>query len=215
MEYIQLTSKEFVEKTFSKDAVPGGGGVAAMVGALGTALGGMVCNLTTGKKKYAQYEEDIQRLMKEAQKLQDQLLAMVDQDAKNFLPLSKAYGLPKETEEEKKHKEEVLQAALKEAIKVPIDIVKVSYEAIKLHEELVDKGSMLAISDVACGVLCLKSAMQCGWMNVVVNLKSISDAEYVKSVTDELLPLLCEGEKISDKTYNKVADILGAPKEEK
>ncbi len=74
------------------------------MGALGVALGGMVCNLTTGKKKYAEYEEDIQRIMKDAEGLKNKLMAMIDQDAENFLPLSKAYGLPKETEEEKKLK---------------------------------------------------------------------------------------------------------------
>ena len=91
---------EFVEALYSKAAVPGGGGAAALVGAVGTALAGMVGNLTTGKKKYAEFEEDIQRILKEAQALQDRLLAMIDEDAENFLPLSKAYGLPKETEEE-------------------------------------------------------------------------------------------------------------------
>ncbi|SFA69265.1 Formiminotetrahydrofolate cyclodeaminase [Acetitomaculum ruminis DSM 5522] len=214
MEYINLSAKEFVEKTFSKEPVPGGGGVAAIVGALGAALGGMVCNLTTGKKKYAQYQADIERITEQAQKLQDDLLSYVDQDAQNFLPLSKAYGLPKDTEEEKKHKDEVLQAALKEAIKVPIYIVKTCYETIKLEEELAEKGSMLAISDVACGMLCLKAAIRSGWMNVVVNLNTISDKEYVENVTKELLPLLKEGEEICDRTYKVVAEKLNAPKED-
>ena len=71
---------EFVEVLYSKSAVPGGGGAAALVGAIGTALAGMVGNLTTGKKKYAEYEEDIQRILGEAQALQDQLMAMIDQD---------------------------------------------------------------------------------------------------------------------------------------
>jgi len=208
MEYAELSCRKFVDETFSKAPVPGGGGVAALVAALGAALGGMVCNLTTGKKKYAQYEEDIQRIMKEAEALKTSLMDMIDQDAKNFLPLSQAYGLPTSTDEEKKHKEEVMQKALKVAIQVPVEIVKVCYQAIKLQEELADKGSMLAISDVGCGVLCLKGAMMSGWLNVVINLKSITDEAYVADLKADLLPKLDEGQKICDEVYEKVLNKL-------
>lgn len=210
MKYAEVSCTKFVDETFSKAPVPGGGGVASLVGALGVALGGMVCNLTTGKKKYAQYEEDIQRIMKEAEGLKQTMMGMIDQDAENFLPLSKAYGLPTSTDEEKAHKEEVMQAALKVAIQVPIDIVKISFQAIKLHQELADKGSKLAISDVGCGVLCLKSAMMSGWLNVVINLSSIHDEAYVSQVKDELLPMLDEGQKICDEVYEKVLNILNS-----
>ena len=153
-------------RNFSKEPVPGGGGVSAIVGALGVALGGMVCNLTTGKKKYAEYEEDIQRIMKDAEVLKNQLMDMIDQDAENFLPLSKAYGLPRETEEEKAYKAQVMEDCLKVACSVPIDIVKTAFEAIKLHEELAVKGSKLALSDVGVGVALLRSAILGGWLNV-------------------------------------------------
>ncbi|MDD7388121.1 MAG: cyclodeaminase/cyclohydrolase family protein [Lachnospiraceae bacterium] len=209
MKLVQASCVGFVDETFSKAPVPGGGGVAALAGALGTALGGMVCNLTTGKKKYAQYEEDIQRIMKEAEALKNRLLELIDEDAQNFFPLSKAYGLPKNTEEEKKIKEETLQKCLKVAIQGPVDIMKVCYDAIKLQEELVDKGSMLAISDVGCGVLLLKGAMQSGWLNVVVNLNSITDEKYVADLRAELVPLMDEGCRICDEVYEKVLAKLG------
>ena len=210
MDFAQASCTEFVTVLASNAPVPGGGGVASLVGALGVALGGMVCNLTTGKKKYAQYEEDIQRIMKEAEGLKQTMMGMIDQDAENFLPLSKAYGLPTSTEEEKQYKEETMQAALKVAIQVPVDIVKVSYQAIKLHQELADKGSKLAISDVGCGVLCLKGAMMSGWLNVVINLSSIHDEAYVSQIKDELLPMLEEGQKICDEVYEKVLNILNS-----
>lgn len=209
MKLVQASCVGFVDETFSKAPVPGGGGVAALAGALGTALGGMVCNLTTGKKKYAQYEEDIQRIMKEAEALKNRLLELIDEDAQNFFPLSKAYGLPKNTEEEKKIKEETLQKCLKVAIQGPVDIMKVCYDAIKLQEELVDKCSMLAISDVGCGVLLLKGAMQSGWLNVVVNLNSITDEKYVADLRAELVPLMDEGCRICDEVYEKVLAKLG------
>ncbi|MCI7098480.1 MAG: cyclodeaminase/cyclohydrolase family protein [Lachnospiraceae bacterium] len=209
MKLVQASCVGFVDETFSKAPVPGGGGVAALAGALGTALGGMVCNLTTGKKKYAQYEEDIQRIMNEAEALKNRLLELIDEDAQNFFPLSKAYGLPKNTEEEKKIKEETLQKCLKVAIQGPVDIMKVCHDAIKLQEELVDKGSMLAISDVGCGVLLLKGAMQSGWLNVVVNLNSITDEKYVADLRAELVPLMDEGCRICDEVYEKVLAKLG------
>ena len=146
--------------------------------------------------------------MKEAETLKASMMDMIDRDAENFLPLSKAYGLPTSTEEEKRYKEETMEAALKVAIQVPVEIVKVSYQAIKLHEELADKGSRLAISDVGCGVLCLKAAMMSGWLNVVINLSSIKDQDFVSQIRDELLPLLSEGQEICDQVYEKVLNVL-------
>ena len=193
MKYVQLSCEEFTNETFSKAAVPGGGGVAALVGALGTALAGMVGNLTAGKKKYAEYEEDIQRILAEAETLKSDLLGMIDQDAENFLPLSKAYGLPQGTEEEKKIKKETMQAALKVACEGPIDIVRASYKAIELHDELAVKGSALALSDVGVGVQLLSAALVSGWLNVLININMIEDAEYVSQIREELEPMVENG----------------------
>ena len=204
----QWSCEKFADETFSSAPVPGGGGVAALVGSIGAALAGMVCNLTTGKKKYAQCEADIQRITGEARALMNELMAQIDRDAENFYPLSKCYGLPATTEEEKAVKEEKMQAALKVAITAPIDIVRLAYKAIALHKELAEKGSKLAVSDVGCGVLCLKAAMQCGWLNVMINLKSIHDRDFVAAVEAELKPMLAEGEAMADAIYADVAQQL-------
>ena len=201
----QWSCEKFADETFSSAPVPGGGGVAALVGSIGAALAGMVCNLTTGKKKYAQYEADIQRITGEARALMNELMAQIDRDAENFYPLSQCYGLPATTDEEKALKEQKMQAALKVAITAPIDIVRLAYKAIALHKELAEKGSKLAVSDVGCGVLCLKAAMQCGWLNVMINLKSIHDADFVAAVEAELKPMLAEGEAMADAIYADVA----------
>ena len=201
----QWSIEKFAAETFSSAPVPGGGGVAALAGSIGAALAGMVCSLTTGKKRYAKYEEDIQRIIKKTEELKDELLSEIDKDAENFYPLSQCYGLPSSTEEEKQVKEEKMQAALKVAVTAPIDIVRLSYEAILLHEELVEKGSKLAVSDVGCGVLCLKAAMQCAWLNVMINLKSIHDPEFIAGVEAELKPILDAGEKLADEIYQHVA----------
>ncbi|MBE6998554.1 MAG: cyclodeaminase/cyclohydrolase family protein [Ruminococcaceae bacterium] len=201
----QWSCEKFADETFSSAPVPGGGGVAALVGSIGAALAGMVCNLTTGKKKYAQYEADIQRITGEARALMNELMAQIDRDAENFYPLSQCYGLPAETDEEKAVKEQKMQSALKVAITAPIDIVRLAYKAIALHKELAEKGSKLAVSDVGCGVLCLKAAMQCGWLNVMINLKSIHDKDFVAAVEGELKPMLAEGEAMADAIYADVA----------
>ena len=200
--------EKFLDETYSKAPVPGGGGVAALVGSIGVALAGMVGNLTTGKKKYAEYQADIERILADAKALQDELLSLIDKDAENFYPLSQCYGIKAETPEEQAAKDEKMQAALKVAITAPIEIVKLSYKAIKLHEELMTKGSKLAVSDVGCGVVCLKAALQSGWLNVMINLKSITDESYVKAIEDELLPLVEEGEKLADSIYENVKSQL-------
>ena len=208
MKYVQLSCEEFTNETFSKAPVPGGGGVAALVGALGTALAGMVGNLTTGKKKYAEYEQDIQRILSEASELTASLLEMIDQDAENFLPLSKAYGLPQETEEEKKFKSDTLQAALKVACEGPIDIVRATYKAIELHDELATKGSTLALSDVGVGVQLLRSALISGWLNVLININMINDEEYVSRIRNELEPIVESGAKRCEEICDKVIKAL-------
>lgn len=199
---------EFVAQLSSKAPVPGGGGVAALAGALGTALGGMVCSLTTGKKKYAEYEEDIQRILAETNALQDRLLKLIDEDAENFYPLSQAYGMPKDTEEQRKVKEETLQKCFKTAILGPVEIMRVCHEAIALEEELTDKGSKLAISDVGCGVLLLKAAMQSAWLNVIVNLNCITDAAYCSELRGELVPMMEKDCAVCDSVYGRVVSML-------
>ena len=205
----QKSCVDFIEVLASKAAVPGGGGAAALAGAIGMALGSMVCNLTTGKKKYAQYEEAIQEILEKAAKLEEELLSMIDKDAEGFFPLSKAYGLPTTTEEEKQYKAETMEKCLKVACEVPMNIVRLCYDSIKLHEELVDKGSKLAISDVGCGVQCLRAAILSGQLNVIINVNSMKDREYAEKIEKECNQLVDDGVKICDEVYEKVLVALG------
>ncbi|MEG0050927.1 MAG: cyclodeaminase/cyclohydrolase family protein [Terrisporobacter sp.] len=205
----QKSCVDFIEVLASKAAVPGGGGAAALAGAIGMALGSMVCNLTTGKKKYAEYEETIQEILGKAAKLEEELLSMIDKDAEGFYPLSKAYGLPTATEEEKQYKAETMEKCLKVACEVPMDIVRLCFDSIKLHEELVDKGSKLAISDVGCGVQCLRAAILSGQLNVIINVNSMKDREYAGKIDKECNQLVQDGIKICDEVYEKVLVALG------
>ncbi len=120
----ETTLLQFIKALSSKAPVPGGGGASALAGAIGTALASMVGNLTSGKKKYAEYQPDIERILEEAERLTTKLLQLIEEDAAVFEPLSKAYGLPKGTPEELAHKEEVMEGALYEASLVPLRIME-------------------------------------------------------------------------------------------
>lgn len=187
---------QFAEDTFSKAPVPGGGGVAAVVGSLGAALGGMVCNLTVGKKKYMEFEEDVRHMLPLLRALMENLQHLAEQDADNFVPLAACYALPAGPESEEK-----MQAALKAAIQAPIAIMKQSYEAMLLLDELKEKSAALVLSDVGCGVLCLDAALQMGWLNVKINLESIADEAYCEALKQDLLPLLENGPKLARRVY--------------
>ena len=204
MKLAEKKCNEFVELLGSKAAVPGGGGAAALVGALGTALSGMVCSLTIGKKKFIEYDDKLKGILSSSQHLQRKLMDMIDEDAECFLPLSRAYGLPKETEEEIKIKEETMEKCLKAACEIPVKIVQLSYDAIKLHEDLVDNCSKLAVSDVGVGVQALRASLLGAQLNVVINLNSIKDQVYVNNIRNITEPLVAEGIKIADNVYEKV-----------
>ena len=178
----ELSCEEFVEILASKSPVPGGGGGAALVGALGTALGNMVGSLTVGNPKYADVESDIIKLNEEAQALEAQLIELIARDAIVFEPLSKAYGMPKSTDEEKAKKEEVMQACLKECVAVPLEIMEACVKAIDLHEQYAAKGTAIAISDVGCGVVACKAALQAASLNVFINTMSMTDRDYAESL---------------------------------
>ena len=206
MSMLNETCKDFNKVLASKAPVPGGGGAAAMGGAIGMALSNMVGNLTIGKKKYADVEDEVKDLVAKGEKVIAALEALVDKDAEVFEPLSKAYGMPKETDEEKKLKAETMEACGKTACSVPMDIMRQAYEGIKIHQRMGQIGTMIAISDVACGVVFLKAALISGSLNVIININSIKDEEFNKAAKAEMDQLLADGSKIADET---LALVLG------
>ncbi len=204
MSMLNSTCKDFNEVLASKAPVPGGGGAAAMGGAIGMALSNMVGNLTIGKKKYADVEDEAKELVAQGSKVIAALEALVDKDAEVFKPLSKAYGMPKETPEEKKLKAETMEACGKTACSVPLDIMRQAYEGIKIHRRMGEIGTMIAISDVACGVVFLKAALISGSLNVIININGIKDQEFNKAAKAEMDELLADGSKIADETLELV-----------
>lgn len=200
----EKSCKEFLNMLASASPVPGGGGASAMAGAMGMALGSMVGNLTLGKKKYENVQEDIKVILKKAEVLQKDLLDLIEEDAKVFEPLSRAYGLPRNTEEEKAKRDEIMESALRIACSVPKKIMEKSIEAITLHEELAVKGTRIAISDVGVGVLFCKSALMGASLNVFINTKLMKDRKYAEDTDRIVQKMLAEGINRADKVYNEV-----------
>ena len=198
------TCEEFVDVLASKAPVPGGGGASALVGAIGMALGNMVGSLTVGKKKYADVEADIIALKEKATALQADFLRLVDADAEAFEPLSKAYGMPKETEEQKAEKARVMAIVLKDACAVPMEIMEKCCEAIDVIEEFAAKGSALAISDAGVGVVFCKAALLGASLNVYINTKSMADKEYAASLNEKADKMIADYSKKADEIFAAV-----------
>lgn len=190
MSFSTIPCNEFVEVLASKAPVPGGGGASALVGAVGCALGNMVGSLTVGKKKYADVEAEIRSLQARCDDLQKELLTLIEEDARVFEPLSKAYGMPKNTEEEKAKKAEVMERVLKEACSVPMEIMEKCCEAIDLIEVFANKGSVIAISDAGVGAAFLKGALEGASLNVFINTKSMADREYAQQLNQKANEML-------------------------
>ena len=195
MGFTTKTCEEFVDVLASKAPVPGGGGASALVGAIGMALGNMVGSLTVGKKKYADVEADIIALKEKATALQADFLRLVEADAEAFEPLAKAYGMPRETEEEKAEKVRVMAIVLKDACAVPMEIMEKCCEALDLIKEFAAKGSKLAISDAGVAATFCKAALKGASLNVYINTKSMADREYAEELNakaDAMLEKYCK-----------------------
>ena len=202
--FVTLSIDEFTSRLSSKDPVPGGGGTAALAGALGIALGEMVANLTIGKQKYADVENEIQNIKESAEPLRKELLTLVERDAEVFAPLSDAYRMPENSEIEKTEKERVMQDCLKKASLVPLEIMDKCAEAIPLIEELASKGSVIAVSDAGCAAALIKAAILSAWLNVRINIRLIKDEEFVTETNSHGNDLLAEYIPRADKVYDGV-----------
>lgn len=206
MNFTKQSCEDFIEVLASKEPVPGGGGASALVGAIGTALGNMVGSLTAGKKKYADVQEDIFALKKKADALQADFLALMQRDAEVFEPLSRAYGMPKETAEQQAERDNVMGLALKECCAVPLEIMGKCCEAIELHREFAAKGTAIAISDVGCGVVCCKAALQAASLNVFINTKSMKDRQLAGENNRRANDMLTKYTALADEIFSDVSE---------
>lgn len=200
----EMKIQEFTDALSSRQPTPGGGGASALAGTLGTALGLMVGSLTVGKKKYADVEEDVIMVMGRLEQMQKRLLELADEDARVFAPLAAAYGLPTDTEEAKAHKAEVMAKCLLDASLVPVEIMKQASAALALLEELEEKGSVMAVSDVGVAVQFLRTALTGAIMNVYINTKSMKDRELADRLNQEAGDMLNQGVEKADAIYGRI-----------
>ena len=187
MDYTTKSCREFVTVLASSEPAPGGGGASALVAALGTALGNMVGSLTVGKKKYADVEAEIIALKEKCDKLQTELLDQVPADAEGFIPLSKAYGIPKDDPS----RPEIMEKATITACQVPISVFAA-------------KGSRLAVSDAGCGAAIVKSALQAASLNVFINTKTLQNRELAEEMNAKCLGMLDKYGKMADEIFETV-----------
>lgn len=204
MMMLEMKTTEFLEELSSKAPVPGGGGASAAVGAFGAALGMMVANLTVGKKKYAAVEEEILAALEELGKLRDRLVALTDRDAQAFEPLSRAYGLPKNTEEEKATREKVMESALYDASVAPLEIMETVLASMDLLEVLGEKGSRLALSDVGVGILFAQAALEGASLNVFINTRLMKDRGRAEELNGRADRMIAEGREKKERIYSQV-----------
>ena len=195
----------FTAALASRAPVPGGGGAAALAGALAAALASMVCALITGKKKYAAFEGDIQRIAGRAAELREALLADIDADAAAFEPLSRAYSIPKDAPE----RGPVMEEALKNACEAPMHIARRCGEVLELLSELAGKGSAIAVSDVGVGAQLARAALLSAGLNVRINVKSMTDRERADALSAELASLEQSCLPMAEACYQRVVERIG------
>ena len=194
------TSRKFVEVLASDAPAPGGGGAAALVGAIGTALGNMVGSLTVGKKKYADVQDEIIALKAKCDALQTELLNQVEADEVNFLPLAKAYGIPKDDP----NRDAVMEEATLIACSTPMKIMELCCEAIEYIAVFAAKGSRLAVSDAGCGAVICKSALQAASLNVFINTKTLKNREKAAELNNKALGMMDKYCAMADEIFNSV-----------
>lgn len=200
MDFTQNTCRDFVTALASSAPVPGGGGAAALAGAVGTALGNMVGSLTVGKKRYADVESEIIALKAKCDALQSKLLDQVAEDAKGFEPLAKAYGIPKDDP----NRERVLEEATVSACQAPMRIMELCCEAIEAVAVFAEKGSRIAVSDAGCGAVILKAALQSASLNVFINTRSLKDRATADGLNAKANAMLDQYCAMADGIYDAV-----------
>ena len=194
----------FLDELSSGAPTPGGGGASAVCGGIAAALGSMVGNLTSGKKKYAEYQEEIEKTIAKCGALVKEFEALGEKDEEVFAPLAKAYSIPKDQE----GRDEILEAVLKDASTAPYEVVVKANETAKILERLAVIGSRLAISDVGVAAAACDTAARGAAMNVYINTKSMKDRNYAEDLNKKTDALVDETSEICTRVYAEVKKVL-------
>lgn len=200
----ELSCREFTSSLSSKSPAPGGGGAAALMGALGTALCAMAGNLTVGKKKFADVEDELRGIISEADDLRLRFEALIDEDAQAFEPLSKAYSMPKD----EPNYAEIMRRVTLDACRAPFEMLRCGCRAVELLENISGKCSKLLISDVGCGAVAARAALEAAAINVFVNTRTLKGDEQAEAMEAEAAHMLStytrRAEDISEKVLRQL-----------
>ena len=194
----------FLDELASNSPTPGGGSVAALAGALGAALISMVGNLTVGKKKYEDVEEDIKKIKSSSEKLRYELSQLIEEDVKVFNNFMATYKMPKDTEDEKKMRTKKIQEALVEAAKVPLKTAYKCLDIMILSQVAAEKGNINVISDAGVAVLMAEAALESAILNVKINLKMIKDEKIREELSSSIKEILLKGKGQKEKVLEIV-----------
>ena len=197
-----MTVEAFCALTESNEPAPGGGSVAALAGALAASLAGMVANLTIGREKYADVEDEMKVMESSANQLSKDLLDAITKDSESFNEYMVAIKLPKETEEEKAARRAAMQEGLKKAALVPLDTAKLAYDVMDYAELAISKGNSNAVTDGKTALMMARTAVLAAGYNVKINLESIKDEEFVAKLSDEI-------ETLEENAKRREKEILG------
>ncbi|NLY77113.1 MAG: cyclodeaminase/cyclohydrolase family protein [Tissierellia bacterium] len=211
--FIEKSLKDYVAEVASGEPTPGGGSVAALAGSLGSALTTMVGNLTIGRKAYNELDDEIKKEMdsnfEELYKSLEVLNRIVDEDTKAFDKVMEALKLPKGSEEEKLKRTEAIQEGYKVALEVPLRCARECLKVLRLQKIFANYGNVNAITDVGVGALLAATGLEGAILNVKINLNSIKDLEFKKTIQDEIDSLMDEGMKLKDELLKIVYERLG------
>lgn len=200
----------FLDDLASEKPTPGGGGAAAVSGAIGAALVSMVCNLTIGKKNYEAVSADLEAVRARAESLRAELTAAIEEDVAAFNSVMGAYGLPRGADDEKAARVAAIQAALKEATLAPLKACKACFGVIELSREAADKGNLNVISDAGVAVLAANAGLRSAALNVFINAKSIKDRGFAEQQLAEVNALLDSAAARTEAVYQTVRAKIGS-----
>jgi glutamate formiminotransferase/formiminotetrahydrofolate cyclodeaminase len=191
---LKMNLREFCNETLSDSAAPGGGSVAALMGALGASLGGMVANLSAGKRGWDDNLEYFSDRAVKAQQLKDELLSLVDEDTAAFNKVMDAFALPKESAEEKAARSAAIQQATKHAAEIPLKAMETAFKSYQLLSEMADKGNPASISDVGVGALATRACIEGAAMNVRINLAGLKDEKFKSPFVEKVRKISADSE---------------------
>ena len=206
MKLAQLQVSAFADLLASDAPAPGGGSAAALEGALGAALTAMVCGLTVGKKKYADHQQLVEDGQKKAEALKVRFIDVMDRDTEAFNVVSAAFGMPKETDEEKAARSAAIQEGLKGCTKTPFEMMELAVDTLELTAALLGKSNDSAASDLGVSALSLRAAIQGAWLNVLINIGSLKDKELAEDYRKKGEALLAKALPLADQIYQTVVE---------